>query len=77
MTIDISPEEQAAYEAQAALEGLRLDEWIKKLADERAGRRTPPGFKGDALLEACAKVRGLADDLDFGRNISTAPPLDL
>ena len=74
--LDITPEEEAAYAAQATAEGLSLEEWLKKLANERASRRTPPGIPGKDFLEVCAKVRGLTDDLDFSRNRSTARPLD-
>ena len=77
MRIDISPEEQAAYEAQARTEGLSLEDWLKKLADERAGRPAPGASQGQKLVEACAKVRGLMDDLDFSRNRSAARPIDL
>lgn len=77
LTIDISPTELAAYTAQARAEGLRMDEWLKKLANERALRPKPIGISGDALIEVCNKVRGLIDDLDFSRNRSTARPLDL
>ena len=81
MTIDISPEEQAAYKAQAKTEGLSVEEWLKKLANEKLHRQTPPGISGKALLEACAKVRGVLTDHEvdtlFSRNRSTARPLDL
>ena len=36
-----------------------------------------PGFSGGALVETCAKVRGLAEDLDFSRNPSTGRSADL
>jgi hypothetical protein len=77
MTIDISPEERAAYKAQASAEGLSVEEWLKKLANERARPQTPPGIEGREFLAVCAKVKGLTDDLDFSRNRSTARPLDL
>jgi hypothetical protein len=77
MVLDISPEERAAHKAQATAEGLSVDEWIKKLANERTRPLTPPGIEGEKLMAVCAKVRGLTDDLDFDRNRSTARPLDL
>jgi len=76
MTIDISPEERAAFDAQASAEGLSVEAWLKKLANEKA-RPKPEGISGKDLLEVCKKARGLADDLDFSRNRSTARPLDL
>lgn len=81
VTIYISPEERASYEARAMTEGLSVEEWLKKLANERVLLRTPPGIEGKALLEVCGKVRGLLtdDEVDslFRRNPSTARPLDL
>ncbi len=77
LTIDISPEEQAAYEAQALAEGLSVEEWLKKLANKQAHRQAPRTTQGRSLVEVCAKVRGLTDDLDFSRNPSTGRPVDL
>ena len=77
MTIDISPEEQAAYEAQALAEGLSVEQWLKKLANERAHQQALRTTQGQRLVEICTKVRGLTDDLDFSRNPSTARRVDL
>ena len=51
MTIDISPEEQAAYEAQALAEGLSVEQWLKKLANERAHQQAPRTTQGQRLVE--------------------------
>ncbi|MCB1020403.1 MAG: hypothetical protein H6509_06950 [Bryobacterales bacterium] len=79
--IDISPEEQDAYKAEALREGLSVEAWLKKLANERARPESKPGIQGKALLEACEKVRGVLtdDEVDvlFSRNRSIARPLNL
>ena len=81
MTLNISPQEQAAYAAEAAAEGLSVEEWLKKLANQRISPNALPGIEGKALLNVCAKVRGLLTDQEVGtlftRNPSTARPLDL
>jgi hypothetical protein len=35
ITINVSPEEQATYEAQARAEGLSVQEWLRKVAREK------------------------------------------
>ena len=78
MTIDISPEEQAAYEAQAKAEGLTVEEWLKRLANERAQpeqEAAQSDVASKSLLELFAPIRGL--DVDFSRNPSTGRSVDL
>ena len=80
LTLEFSQEEQAAYEAQARAEGLSMEAWLKKLADERA-RVSQAGLRvdvtqGKSLVDLCAKVRGLTDDLDTSRNASIARSID-
>ncbi len=42
---------------------------------ERAASQKPVQLK--TLFELCDPIRGLADDVDFSRNPSTARPLDM
>lgn len=44
MTLTIEPDEHrvAAWKAKAAAQGLTLEAWLKKLADEEAGTETEP-----------------------------------
>jgi Arc/MetJ-type ribon-helix-helix transcriptional regulator len=58
------------------------DELIEKALDalEKATAVPTPeltALRRKNFVELCAPVRGLAEDIDFGRNPSTARPLDL
>ncbi len=67
VTIKLPPEKEAAVKAQAQAQGLSVEEWLLRLAEEAAGGPAPVRN----LVEVCAMVRGLADDLDLSRNPST------
>jgi hypothetical protein len=85
ITVDISPEVQAELARQAASQGRAIEAYAASLLEEavhlpaetvtNADKRKPEGMK--SLVEVCAMVRGLADDVDFSRNPSTARPIDL
>ena len=47
VTIDFSAKEQAALEAQAQAEGLTVEDWLKKLARERASLPRKPTPQDD------------------------------
>ena len=66
VTIDLPPEKEAALKAQAQAQGLRVEQWLLGLAESAAGEAAPAGN----LVDVCAMVRGLADDLDLSRNAS-------
>ena len=85
ITLDISPETQASLARQAAAHGRAVEDHAACLLEEAthlpaekltnsqkrklAGRRS--------LVEVCAMVRGLTDDVDFSRDPSTDRPVDL
>jgi hypothetical protein len=73
VTVRIPPEKEAALKAQAQAQGLSLEEWLLRLAERATGVAAPAGN----LVDVCAMVRGLADDLDFSRNPSTSRTVDL
>ena len=85
ITVDISPEVQAELARQAASHGRAIEAYAASLLEEavhlpartvtNAEKRKSEGMK--SLVEVCAMVRGLADDVDFSRNPSTARPIDL
>ena len=70
VTIEI-PDNRAAWILELAQDrGLTVERWLLELAEQNA---PPPSLKESpkpTLAEVCAKVRGMADDLDFGRDPS-------
>ena len=85
ITVDIRPEVQAELARQAASDGRAIEAYAASLLEEavdlpaetltNAENRKPEGRK--SLVEVCAMVGGLADDVDFSRNPSTGRPADL
>ena len=72
MTVIELPDDQAAVlKAKAAAQGLTLQDWFKTLADAE-----PPASQHETLDAMFAKIRGLADDVDFSRNQSTSRPVE-
>ena len=83
MLIEIKPEVQAELSRQAAAQGVDVNAYAASLLEEavhlpaeRAKGKTE-GQTGQSLVEVCAMVRGLTDDVDFSRNPSTGRPVDL
>jgi len=74
VTIKLPPEKEKAFKAQARARGLSVEQWLLELA-ERAARQ--PAQLDRNLVDVCAMVKGLADDLDFSRNPSTSRSIDL
>jgi hypothetical protein len=85
ITVDITPEVEAELARQAAARGRALEAYAASLLEEaahvpagavtNAEKRKQEGRK--SLVEVCAMVRGLTDDVDFSRNPSTGRPVDL
>ena len=71
MTVSIEiPEDRAArFQKQAQARGLTVDRWLLELAEQNAPA-IPLAASKATLVEIFAKVRGLADDLDFRRDLS-------
>jgi len=70
VTIEIPEDRAARFQKQAQARGLTIDRWLLELAEQNA-----PALPGAAparrtFADVCAKVRGLADDLDFSRDPS-------
>jgi hypothetical protein len=85
ITVDIRPEVQAELARQAAAHGRAIEAHAASLLEEAvhvpAAAVTIPESREPerrkSLVEVCAMVRGLTDDLDFSRNPSTGRPVDL
>jgi len=79
ITVDIRPEVQAELARQAASRGTRIEAYAASLLEEAV--QLPIGAvrpsQGRSLVEVCAMVRGLADDLDLSRNPSMGRAVDL
>ena len=85
ITVDIRPEVQAELARQAASRGSAIEDYAATLLEEAAHlpAETPATTEkrkregGKSLVEICAMVRGMTDDVDFTRNPSTDRPVEL
>jgi hypothetical protein len=68
--IELPDDLAAALKAKAEAQHLKLEDWLRTLTDI-------PASSGDDLDRVFAEIRGLADDIDFSRDASTARPLNL
>jgi hypothetical protein len=70
VTIEIPEDSAARFQKQAQACGLSVDRWLLKLAEQNAPASTDAAPPKRTFADVCAKVRGLADDLDFSRDPS-------
>jgi hypothetical protein len=85
ITVDIRPEVQAELVRQAAASGSAIEAYAASLLEEAVEVPAEPltatekqnGEGRKSLVEVCAMVRGLANDVDFSRNPSTRRPVGL
>ncbi|MGA2772744.1 MAG: hypothetical protein ABSG26_18200 [Bryobacteraceae bacterium] len=79
--VEIRPEVQAELARQAASRGSAIEAYAASLLEDAVqvpAETSTNAEKGrKSLVEVCAMVRGLTDDLDFSRNLSTGRPVDL
>ena len=72
ITVEIRPEVEAELARQATAHGRAIEAYlaslIEQVVDPSAVRQNRK--EGKSLVEVCAMVRGLTDDLDFSRNPS-------
>ena len=74
ITLDLQPEIEQGLLAQAQARGVSLKDYVQEIVEREASAiRT----HARNLVEVCAMVRGLADDLDISRNPSGGRPVDL
>jgi hypothetical protein len=81
ITVDIRPEIQAELARRAASRGSAVEAYAASLLEDAVQLPTETSTNAErgrkSLVEVCAMVRGLTDDLDFSRNPSTGRPVDL
>jgi hypothetical protein len=80
ITVDIKPEVQAELARRAASDGKPVEDYAASLLEEAVhppAETSSGAERPKSLVEVCAMVRGLTDDLDFSRNPSTGRPVDL
>ena len=68
--IEIPDDHAARFQKEAQARGLTVGRWLLELAEQNAPALSPKESPKRTLAEVCAKVRGLADDLDFRRDPS-------
>ena len=84
ITIDITPEVRAALARQAAAEGREVESYAASLLEQAlhptSGAATSPENRPleaeKTLVEVCAMVKGLTDDVDFSRDPDTGRTVD-
>lgn len=62
--LNLSPEIEEVLLAHAHAQGVSLSDYLEQMAEREAQGcgRVAPGTTGQALVDACAKVRGLLTD---------------
>ena len=68
--VEIPDDRAARFQKEAQARGLSVDRWLLELAERNAPALPAKESPKRTLAEVCAKVRGLADDLDFSRDPS-------
>ena len=72
ITLTIRPEVEAELARKAELAGYALETYAAELLEEAVQPMSETAAQAESLEQVFAKVRGLADDLDFSRNPSTS-----
>ena len=66
ITVEITPEEQAAFSARAAQEGMSVAEWLRKLAKASAAPPLPT-LRRDNLADLLLDSPFAGSELDLER----------
>jgi hypothetical protein len=77
VSIEIPDDRAARFREMARARGLTVDRWLLELAEQSAPAMPDAASPKGTLAAVCAKVRGLADDLDFTRDPSPGRPIVL
>jgi hypothetical protein len=80
ITLELKPEVYAELARQAASNKKPVEDYAASVLEEAVHLPAETSIKPQKpknLVEVCAMVRGLADDVDFSRNPSTGRPVDL
>ncbi len=70
VTVEIPEYPAARFQEQAHARGLTVNRWLLEIAEQSAPALPVNESQKRTLAEICAKVRGLADDLDCSRDPS-------
>ena len=70
LMIEIPQDRAERFEQQARARGLSVDRWLLELADENSRVLAVDAIARPTFSQVCAKVRGLAEDLDLRRDPS-------
>ncbi len=70
VTIEIPDDRAARFQKEAQARGLTVDRWLLELAEANAQATPAQESPKHTLAQVFARVRGLADDLDFSRDPS-------
>ena len=70
ITVEIPEDRAARFQKEAQARGLTVDRWLLELAEQSAPANATDAPTRRTLADVCAKVRGLADDLDLSRDPS-------
>jgi hypothetical protein len=77
LTIEIPEDRVARFQEHARSQGLTVDRWLLELAEQNLPQVPAESRPKRTYLEVCAKVRGLAEDLDISRDPSPGRDVDL
>ena len=77
LTLDLQPELERNLLAQAQAKGISLADYAHEILARNAKPVDAPQPRtGQEFLDVCARVRGLADDVDLSRGPSASRPVD-
>lgn len=77
LTVDIPDDRAATFRRLAQSRGLPVDRWMLEIAEHEAEILGVGSKSRSTLAEVFAKVRGVADDVDFDRDPSPGRDIDL
>jgi hypothetical protein len=77
LTVNIPDDRAATFRKLAQSRGLTVDRWMLEIAEHEAAIEGAAVKPRRTLAEVFAKVRGLADDVDFNRDPSPGRDIDL
>ena len=83
VTVEIPEDQAQRFQKMAQARGLTVDRWLLQLAEQNATEAPEDAQPrtGQALIDACANVRGLLTDEEidamFARNRSMSRSIDL
>jgi hypothetical protein len=77
LTIEIPDDRAARFRKVAQGRGLTVDCWMLEIAEQEVQAVGVDVAPRPALADVFAKVRGLADDVDFSRDPSPGRDIDL